>query len=192
MRLLTSLLIVLATALGADAQSELVSSSLHIPDSIRTFLSSHATVPAEGVWSVPDGAIFAIYTHGDGRDGVPYDVVCLSSPNLRIPRGSKVGTLKRTDSSNGTYELALYTDVDHKGKPSALQRYKITVKDGNSITPGAFMSIERIRKGLKISPWMYFRFFISLRATEVKKDNVITARKIFPEPAISPEYPIIL
>lgn len=192
---LAGLIVILLCFVTARSQSVRVPVTVDVPDSIAAALADHALTPIEGVWSVTDGAVFAIYTTGRGADGTEYAVTLLSSPDLRLPTGKKVGVARRVDGRGNRYALELSTDIDRKGRLGKTGKYKVLTghsTDGGSRIEDGFITIEPERSRLRISPWIYFRFFVTVRASDSEVPNQIRARRIFPEPAISPDYPIVL
>ena len=64
----------------------------YVPQQAVDLFDGREVSAPEGVWRVTDGAVFAVVRTGDAVDR--YDLVMVSSPDLRLPGFTRVGWMK--------------------------------------------------------------------------------------------------
>lgn len=152
---------------------------------IDLFEGRHVSVP-EGVWRVTDGAVFAIVRTGDAVDR--YELVMVSSPDLRLREGTRVGTMKASDLASSVYEAEMYTAVDASGRLTGKHRFKVrfSSKDGDEV-----LGISPV-KALKFRISTAFNFLIRAGVETQRNEAKISALRVWPASAASALNPEVL
>ena len=140
----------------------------------------------EGVWRVTDGAVFAVVRTGDAVDR--YDLVMVSSPDLRLPGFTRVGWMKAADLAGSIYEAEMYTDVDASGRLGGKHRYKVrfSTKAGEEV-----LGISPVRT-FKLRLSTAFNFLIRAGVEAQSHDVKISAIRVWPASAASALNPEVL
>ncbi len=139
--------------------------------------------PVEGVWQINDGAYLAI-AH-DSRTS--YKITIYGSPDLSVKDGTIVGKLT-PGARPRMYDARLAKKIAH----SATSLYKSTFVV-NVADDGSRLEFTPYKKGLKVDfrrlfPYM-FRF--SVQMTDTRPPGLLGARRIYPEPIPTSEYPLV-
>lgn len=154
-----------------------------VPDSVRARFDGRETAPIEGIWQIADGSTLLIE-----RDGADFSVVRMHGADLRLPPYTRIGTVSRKDMNGRSYRGRLATDSDLKGKPAALHTFDFTFD--NEGDPG-ILTVTPVRR-FKLDLWMLWRMFFTVSVRRDSAPDRLHAVRIWPNPALTPDFPVIL
>jgi hypothetical protein len=166
------------------AMNALTAGAVIVPDTIASRYADRPITPIEGVWQFADaGATIAIYADSDTPGD--YAIVCLDSPDLRLPEGSVLGTTSTSLGDGEHYTAKLFTDVTDGGVPVKQHKFNVTVKNGA-------MEMAVVKSGLKLDFWMLYRFFVTVSLHRNGDSKNLQARRVYPDPVPTADSPTIL
>lgn len=175
-------LIVAAVALflACSARAQIVLPQ--VPDSLRSRFDGRTTAPVEGIWQIVDGATISIQRGAKG-----FDIICLESPDLRLRPGTVLGSLDLGDAVGGKYNASMYTDIDNNGNPCRRHRFALTLTGDNQ----GVMTLTPTKK-FKLDFWLLYRLLFTVSLRNSDKPDGLRAIRIYPDRALSPDFPIVL
>lgn len=153
-----------------------------VPDSLRSLFDGRTTAPVEGIWQIVDGATISIQRGAKG-----FDIICLESPDLRLRPGTMLGSLDLADAAGGKYTATMYTDIDNNGNPCRRHRFALTLADENQ----GIMTLTPTKK-FKLDFWLLYRLLFTVSIRNSDKPDGLRAIRIYPDRALSPDFPIVL
>ncbi len=176
---LYALLLALTCALAAQAVIPLV------PDSIRARFAGRHTAPVEGVWYIADGSTLLIESDGEG-----FAVTRMYGTDLRLRPYTLLGRIHRVDLNGHNYSGSMATDVTPAGTACKPHDFIFTVGDEGGKNDGRMTITPQQR--LKFDIWLLWRmlFTVSVRRTSAPKH--LHAIRLFPDRAITPDFPVVL
>lgn len=145
-------------------------------------LTASAALPLEGTWKITGGAEILI-KKGE-LSGAEYDVVSISSPDLRLPPGALIGSAESADAEGRKYVMRLATDVNDKEQPVSQRSFDAELQSGRlSLTP---------RRGYKFDMWMLYRLYLTVSLHRNKAPKNLEAVRIAPQRTPTIADPVIL